>query len=267
MQSFFQTIDLEKTNPPRLEDKQFVMYFPYLHWDTFDSLIKRNEIIKRRFEQPRPYPLDESVMKGPSKEHRLIWRYLTHSANLPLHHRRSLDQYGYPTLRDVSARDLDQVLYKRTRADADAEFEQKKAGIRSKLMEAKKRARNKTRGARDDSVDDGTRGANAKVLMVDCLWLWIMDERTVVTCFPSKETTDAADNHADLRDAIYRDINGDPRLATQCRTCVEFAALTIRHAVTVFLEQKSDKDLEVFRIFEEYISILTENLTKAFKEF
>jgi hypothetical protein len=268
MQPFFHTIDLGKVNPfKKLENKQFVMYFPYLHWDTFDSLIKRNEIVKRRHQQPRPYPLDDTIMKGHSKEHRLIWRYLTHSANLPLHHRRSLDQYGYPTLRDVSARDLDQVLYKRTRADADAEFKQKKSGIHSKLIEAKKRARNKAWGIRENPVDDGTRGMNAKVLMVDCLWLWIIDERTVITCFPSKETTNTADNHADLRDAIYKDINGDPRLATQCHTCVEFAALAIRHAVTVFLEQKSDKDLEVFRIFEEYISILTENLTKAFKDF
>jgi hypothetical protein len=273
MQTFFHAIELEKIDiekgirSPNPERKQFVLYFPYLHWDTFDSLLKRNDIVKRRFQQPGPYPLDKSIMEGRSKEHRLLWRYLTHSANLPLHYRRSLDQYGYPTLRDISARDVDQVLYKRTRMDADAEFERKKAGIRAKLKEAKRRAQSRVRTARNKSVDDSLRDSGAKVLMVDALWMWIMDEQTIITCFPSRESERSSDNHADLRDAIYRDVNGDPRLATQCRNCVQFAALTIRHAVTVFLEQKSDKDLEVFRIFEEYISILTEHLTMAFKEF
>lgn len=273
MQTFFHTIELEKfdiekgVRSPNPERKQFVLFFPYLHWDTFDSLLKRNDIVKRRFQQSGPYPLDKSIMGGRSKEFRLIWRYLTHSANLPLHHRRSLDQYGYPTLRDVSARDVDQVLYKRTRMDADAEFEQKKAGIRAKLKEAKRRARSSVRTARNKSVDDGIRDSGAKVLMVDTLWMWIMDQETIITCFPSRESERPSENHADLRDAIYKDVNGDPRLASQCRNCVQFAALTIRHAVTVFLEQKSDKDLEVFRIFEEYISILTEHLTMAFKEF
>lgn len=224
--------------------------------------------MKRRLERSSAH-LDKSIMGGRSKEHRLIWRYLLHSANLPLHLRRSLDQYGYPTLRDVSARDLDQVLYKRTRENPDAEFEKQTAGMRARLREGKRRPRSKIRAsARNKSVDGGnTRDSGAKVLMVDTLWMWIMDQETIITCFPSRESDRVSENHADLRDAIYRDVNGDPRLATQCRSCVQFAALTLRHAVTVFLEQKADKDLEVFRIFEEYISLLTEHLTMAFKEF
>lgn len=49
---------------------------------------------------------------------------------------------------------------------------------------------------------------------------------------------------------------GDPRFATQCKDCFDFVALAICHAVTVLLEKCTDKDLQVFRIFEEYISIL-----------
>lgn len=48
----------------------------------------------------------------------------------------------------------------------------------------------------------------------------------------------------------------DPRFATQCHDVFEFAALVVSHAVRVFLENVQDKDLQVFRIFEEYISIL-----------
>ena len=48
----------------------------------------------------------------------------------------------------------------------------------------------------------------------------------------------------------------DPRFATQCENVFEFAALIVYHAVRVFLEHIEDEDLQIFRIFEEYISIL-----------
>jgi hypothetical protein len=80
---------------------------------------------------------------------------------------------------------------------------------------------------------------------------------TILTFFGDGADDGTTDSGvADLRKAIYDDINGDPYLATQARNVMEFAALIVRHAVTVFLEQKEDNDLEVFRIFEEYISIL-----------
>ena len=50
-----------------------------------------------------------------------------------------------------------------------------------------------------------------KVLMVDQLWMWIVDDETIVTFFPGRE----ADDHrgwsrdGDVRSRIYQDINGD----------------------------------------------------------
>jgi hypothetical protein len=57
----------------------------------------------------------------------------------PLHVRRTLDQYYFSTLEETSARDRDQVVYRETRAGR---------GIQSR----------------------------ARVVMVDQLWLWILDD-------------------------------------------------------------------------------------------
>ena len=58
----------------------------------------------------------------------------------PLHIRRTLDQYYFLTLEDTSARDRDQVVYRGTRAGRSFH----------------------------------TR--NTRVIMVDQLWLWILDD-------------------------------------------------------------------------------------------
>ncbi len=83
---------------------------------------------------------------------------------------------------------------------------------------------------------------------------WRLD--TILTFFPAKEKDgyDPSWEQADLRSAIYNDVNGDPRFATQCKDCFDFAALAMHYAVTVFLEQSTHRDLQVFRIFEEAIS-------------
>lgn len=46
----------------------------------------------------------------------------------------------------------------------------------------------------------------------------------------------------------------------QCESALDMAALIALHAVTVLLDRTSHPDLEVFRIFEEAISILVRPL-------
>ncbi|KAF2456327.1 hypothetical protein BDY21DRAFT_422183 [Lineolata rhizophorae] len=257
-----------------MKDVQLVAYLPYLHWDSFAGLMRRNKIIQKRLKQQLPIPVAPEVMNGNSMETKLIWQYLRDSANLPLHHRRTLDQYGYPLLRNLDARDADQVLFKRTGSIADILPQEEPHVQKAREREYRRRARSRSRLRQAQKQHDaGTehlsqRDANAKALMVDQLWLWIVDRKTVVTFFPEREEMDPTEfKHADLHNAIHTDVNGDPRLSTQTRNCFEFAALAVKHAVTVFLEQKTDKDLEVFRIFEEYISNLTEDMTVSFKHF
>ncbi|KAL9126034.1 MAG: hypothetical protein Q9217_004855 [Psora testacea] len=253
------------TTPSSASDGiQFVVYLPYLHWDSFTNMKKRADIIERRRHhvQARPTPpIPRDIALCPSIEHKLIWQYLT--LDRPLHCRRTLDQYGYPSLRHTTVRDHDQILWKRTKLDAEnIPSSQSKVPLRSVQTSSK--------GTRGQCLPTGcSRDHVAKVLMVDQLWLWVVDYETVVTFFPGREN----DNHdgysrvSDVRSLIYRDINGD--YANQCSDPFDFAALAVLHAVKALLDHDRDRDrtLQVFRIFEEYISILTEQQNRSFKDF
>jgi hypothetical protein len=64
----------------------------------------------------------------------------------PLHIRRTLDQFYFTTLDDTAARDKDQVVYRETRAGRSFHT------------------------------------LNTRVVMVDQLWLWILDNSKYLSC-------------------------------------------------------------------------------------
>ncbi|KAG5970516.1 hypothetical protein E4U55_001650 [Claviceps digitariae] len=121
--------------------------------------------------------------------------------------------------------------------------------------------RNKNR----DKNRDGVHGMeeeekvllNGNVLMVDQLWLWVIQSHTVVSFFPKRESDPIEGplyQQADLRDSIFNEVNVD--LTRQCENALDLAALAALHAVSVLLDRSSHPDLEIFRIFEEAISLL-----------
>ena len=255
--------DEMSTPTSAIDQAQFALYLPYLHWDTFQRLEQRALIIKNRSKQSDATPINTDVAQGRSMEHKLIWQY--HSSNQPLHCRRTLDQYGYPSLRNTSVRDHDQVLYKQTRTQRGPDEPPLKGTSMQNITAILRAARDPGNHA---SKVKTMKDSHAKVLMVDQLWLWILDDETVVSFAAPKERDEGDDSlhhQGDLRRAIYKDINGD--FSRPCEDCFDFAALAVYHAVTALLDQTEDKDLQVFRIFEEYISELTEQQTKSFKEF
>lgn len=98
---------------------------------------------------------------------------------------------------------------------------------------------------------------DGNVLMVDQLWLWIVDEKTIVTFFPNQEATTSEEKlleQTNLHSSIYNELNGD--LARRFETAGDLAALIMLHAVTILLDKTLHHDLQVLRIFEESISIL-----------
>lgn len=251
-------------------DIQLVVYLPYLHWDTFKNLQKREAIIKRRRQQFEVRPIAKDVALGRSMELKVIWQYLT--SDRPIHCRRTLDQYGNPNLRTTSYRDHNQTLYKRTKVGA---YEQliREPPVKQRQWSSTGRRSVAASIAVDDEDGDGDGDAafideRAKVLMVDQLWLWVLDNHTVVTFFASKEK-EQNDNgiwrEADLRSEIHQDINGD--YANQCSDPYDFAALVVFHAIKGLLERTTDRNLQVLRIFDEYISILTESQIERFRQF
>jgi hypothetical protein len=88
----------------------------------------------------------------------------------------------------------------------------------------------------------------------------ILYKATLTTFFSkreSKPTEGPLFQQADLRNSVYNELNGD--LTGRCDNALDLAAFTVLHAVTVLLERSSHPDLEVFRIFEEAISMLVCN--------
>jgi hypothetical protein len=111
---------------------------PYLNWATEDERTKLNRIIKEVTEAKESGKLSgANIALGKSDRYeRLVWNYLYDEH--PLHVRRTLDQSYYNTLNCTEARDVDQIPYKYF-----------------------------SENFKDSHMHP--------VLMVDQLWLWVLD--------------------------------------------------------------------------------------------
>ncbi|OAA74223.1 ankyrin repeat protein [Cordyceps fumosorosea ARSEF 2679] len=254
------------------------LFLPYLHFDTYKRLLRRRNLILQRLIQGRSRPVPANVAKADSTEMQVIWEFL--GGDPPVNCRRTLDQFGYPSLRDTRSRDDDQMLYKLTKERFGSHgYRQQLHAQGSSTRDGSNRSGNeggnvgwkerltRFRGQNEDQVGE-EEVLNGNVLMVDQLWLWVINTQTVVTCFPKREGDPIEGplfQQADLRDSIFNEVNVD--LTRQCENALDLAALSVLHAVTVLLDRSSHPDLEVFRIFEEAISVLTEKLTSSLKDF
>lgn len=141
--------------------------------------------MNRRMDQGRAKPVPEEVAKLESLELRVIWEYLGYDP--PLNCRRTLDQFGYPSLKDTYARDDDQMLYKLTKDDpppqppAQASLldtDQMSMADRLSLGAVKlhdliKEKEKEEQSESDADTDGDLRDGN--LLMIDQLWLWAID--------------------------------------------------------------------------------------------
>ncbi|KAI1266432.1 hypothetical protein F5Y18DRAFT_358399 [Xylariaceae sp. FL1019] len=270
----------DRSASPSISPAHIYLYIPYLHFDTYVNLIRRRNIIERRLKHGRTRPVPKDVAELESLDSRVIWEYIGHDP--PLNARRTLDQYGYPSLQDTWARDDDQMLYKLTKERITSPFLRKRdmyhtgddpvatsspisrlVSVADTFMKSEGASRmEETEAELEEDIIDG------KVLMVDQLWLWAVDTTTLMTFFPKREshpTEGPLFQQADLRNSIYNELNGD--LTGRCDNALDLAAFVTLHAVTVLMDRTSHPDLEVFRIFEEALGILTERMTSSLKRF
>ncbi|TID07440.1 Protein SERAC1 [Colletotrichum higginsianum] len=255
------------------------MYLPFLHFDTYINVLRRRNFIKRRMQHGRSRPVPSEIAQLESAELRMIWEYIGYDP--PLNYRRTLDQFAYPSLRDTWARDDDQMLYKLTKnhspsgADRDQLGLQRRQTSGSAWSPTEKLTPSSTdlpdeepTNTEDEDQDLEEAIRDGKVLMVDQLWLWAIDTTTLSTFFNRRESRPKEGplfQQADLRNSVYNELNGD--LTGRCENALDLAAFIVLHAVTVLLDRSSHPDLEVFRIFEEAISMLTERMTSSLKRF
>lgn len=159
------------------KDCDMILFMPYIHWEAEPEIYKLQTMVDRNKPKPseeRPSRVwsgissvlsgfsdgirgeksnrwevrkrEEKVGKGELSDRKLIQHYL--NSDPPLHIRRTLDQFHYFMTEDTTDRDSDQVI---------GRYFKKKFPKKPK-----------------------------PIMMVDQLWLWIINGETVITSFPQR---------------------------------------------------------------------------------
>jgi hypothetical protein len=146
-----------------------------------------------------------------------------------LHPRRTLDQYYYPSLQETSARDADQTLSKWTGSNIPQDGKDR---------------------AGDDSL----------LVMVDQLWCWVLDAKTILSFFPSHEAQDSSPPFDDLYASVKKYMDG-------CQTVWDLYSLLFREATTRLLSIDSRKLVDFVEIYRWVTSKKAASQTSHLEEF
>lgn len=227
------TYNKEKTEPKYRPDS-FFLYMPYLHYESERGRRDMQEAILKsgRFSKA---PNAQHPRSGTYDE-MLIRGHLTPS-RVSLHVRRTLDQYFYPNSSTV-ARDKDQVVgrYQAIQSNMDAyDFD-------------------------------------PNIIMVDQLWLWVIDSNLIITAFPQRWGQPKDDAFSAL-DGILDSINSktnDPvtsvyDLATVITT---YCSSVLTDSVDVDVEDGGDngEQYQFLRMFDASLGRATDRESALFRD-
>ncbi|KAG4441971.1 hypothetical protein IFR05_002539 [Cadophora sp. M221] len=269
--------------------KNFVIFMPYLHWETHRRRKKMTDIMKEiteEYHRDRPHvteslreelaksaeelylkharqltdflSLEDAAKKkakpkkstGPRKERGELGEYLLQIAKIydaldiepdvrilrdhlhkdpPLHARRTLDQSYYWKLQNTDGRDEDQVVYRET-----------------------KRGKNILRTSR--------------VIMVDQLWLYILDDNTIISSFPrrwGRNKPDWSGVHKGIRARL------DHLREGEIQSVYDMALLIMNQCSTVFFDRTKpvDERPEILDIFSNALSHVSGMKCISFESF
>ncbi|GAB1312463.1 hypothetical protein MFIFM68171_02673 [Madurella fahalii] len=145
----------------------------------------------------------------------------------PLHIRRTLDQFYFHTLEDTNDRDRDQVVYRGTEA-----------------------------------VEDGGK----RIIMVDQLWLWILDNNTIITAFPKRWGKNKAD-YSGVHRSIRMRLKGAQRDGVW--SIHHLALIIIDQCSRVFFDRTKSRDNspEMLDLFGSAIGNVTERTCQSYLNF
>lgn len=153
------------------------------------------------------------------RDQKIFEKYM--SGKTVLHPRRTLDQYYYGTLHNTHIRDRDQVVYRGTTRNAERAHKfQETGGRKGSLHIVPHSPENKCicdgealKWSGHTSVEDDNACSYCKsdvqkvsrVIMVDQLWMWVLDENTIITSFPKRygfNKKDPSGVHKCIRDRL-----------------------------------------------------------------
>ncbi|KAI0099723.1 hypothetical protein GGR51DRAFT_576165 [Nemania sp. FL0031] len=183
------------------------------------------------------------------KDRRLLKKYL--AKDPPIHPRRTLDQAYYWTLESTKKRDKDQVLYRGTTVNGDNFHRHSKKG--TEILE------------KDCLICRNNIRMISRVVMVDQLWMWVLDAKTLITCFPKRYGANRQDYsgvHKSIR-AGLEDLDSN-----QIRTVFELGLIVLDKCTTTFFSRTKslDRRPQVIDEFSKAIGNIMHNQTLAFDQ-
>ncbi|KAI2627735.1 hypothetical protein GGR54DRAFT_636858 [Hypoxylon sp. NC1633] len=264
------------------------LFMPYLYWDTSRKREYFAKEIDRRFPKSRskihsmgglmkkmdmdtdPLEVDNN---GRVKVASPLGQYLLDATRLyegmsnycdrkvirqfiseepPLHPRRTLDQAYFWKLGSTRKRDRDQVVYRKTTA-SPGNFH-----IHLDKEEALKRL--------DGSCEMCTANIQkiSRVIMVDQLWLWILDAQTIITSFP-----DMYGSNARRSCGVYRSVKSRAQVGGtgRIRTVFDLALEIIDECSDAMFgcAKAADHRPQLIDAFSEAIGSIMHKQTSAFE--
>ncbi|KAK7990398.1 hypothetical protein PG990_014678 [Apiospora arundinis] len=224
--------------------------------DFFPHLVAFGENRRLKIDKPLgQYLLDAArLFEGMSnyRDKKLIEQYLC--GDTPLHPRRTLDQAYHWKLNTTKKRDRDQVVYRATTIPSD--------GYHNYDRENHKWPHHEDFEIKGDCSECRDRIRKvSRVIMVDQLWMWVLDKKTIITCFPKRYGVNKHDASG-VHKAIRRRLEATP----QIRTVFDLGLIIFDECTNVFFDRTETDPSQppVIDIFSKAIGNVMHGQTAAF---
>ncbi|KAI1169866.1 hypothetical protein F4777DRAFT_571584 [Nemania sp. FL0916] len=211
------------------------------------------------------------------RDRMLLRKYLMHDA--PIHPRRTLDQSYYWTLKSTKKMDKDQVVFRGTTVMSDAfhrynvktgkwpDHEKSKQSDHDQQNDSDVMPKNQAGEQIKNGCDICRNNIRhvPRVVMVDQLWMWILDAHTLITCFPKRYGANKQD-YSGVHKSVRTNLeNLGPG---QIRTVFELALIVLDECTTTFFDRAESLDgrPQVIDEFRRAIVNIMHRRGRAFKK-
>lgn len=244
-----------------------VMHIPYLHWESYEYLMKRQRVIEERLRYSlEPLKVGVSVRarepESPNQTEARIFSKLRTTRRTRVEQELLHDdkESFKKLMQDIQSSQELKLIWEHLDSDSQLHCRRSLDQYMYSTLP-------------DTSARDGDqvlhKCTKESVLVVDQLWMWVLDDATVVTCFQPKDVKDSTKSkllaEGDLRACIRQEMNKD--LKSHSDTHWDLAALIVKNAVTVIFDRIDDSGSRVLRVFGDHIEEIVEKQTQHWDDF
>lgn len=272
----------ENQTPNEKSQGRFPSLFKGVRMDGHGQLQPKTNLARILVQAAKLY---EQIITYPDQ--RIMEKYLF--KNSSLHPRRTLDQAYFWRLRTTRLRDRDQVVYRYTNAEFAHKYRLasdkhrkdrepapsfENAGSICTLHAKRPEPGDSWEWTRHGSYEQETGCGQctrdirkvSRAIMVDQLWMWVLDKDTILTCFPQRygiADKDPSGVHQRIRIRVKTRSNPDNHV----RSIFDLALIILEECFNAFFDRTRTEDQrpQTMDIFAESIGRVTNKQATAFK--